>query len=101
MIVAVEKNNPVQIGRTLVTDSLGRRFIVSTISNQADIFPRDDFTTAVFEAHPEEDYPLTFADLVPQRRVADEAEARRIHDRLCEDLETFCVPIYTAVLVNA
>lgn len=101
MIATVEKNNPVQIGRTLVTDPLGRRFIVSAISNQADIFPRDDFSVAVFEAHPEKDYPLTFADLVPQKRVGDEREARGIHDRLCEDLETFCVPIYTELLVNA
>lgn len=100
MIVPVEKNHPAQIDRTLVTDPLGRRFIVSCISNSHDIFPREDYQLALFEAHPEEDYPLTFADLMPQRRIAGEDEARHSHERLCEDLQTFCVPIYEHLLVN-
>ena len=101
MISPAEKNNPVQLGRTLVTDILGRRFLVSTISNQADLFPRDDFTTAIFEAHPEGDYPLNFADLVPQKRVETEDEARTLHESTCKDLEFFTIPIYSELLVNA
>jgi hypothetical protein len=101
MITLVEKNNPAQLERTLVTDTLARRFIVSTISLAQDLFPSDDYMTAVFEAHPEGDHPFTFADLKSPERSHSADEARELHQRTCEGLKLFLIPLYTDLMVRA
>ena len=91
MIETVEKNHPNQVARNLVTDVRGHRFIVSTIK---DDFLTKDFFTAVFDAHPEGDYPATFEDRISQLRKPSLEEGLNTHPKTCEDLEICLIPLH-------
>lgn len=91
MIAPVEKNNPNQVARNLVTDVLGNRFIVSTIR---DNFLTKDFFTAVFDASPEGDYPATFEDRISQTRKPTLEEGFDTHLKTCEDLQLCLIPLH-------